>query len=123
MFKGWRALLVIGLAIVIIRPIALLPSLLPHISFYMAVKQLSEVEEGSEHQLNEEKQLYEKYLEENYGDSFILGETEFDSTDNHYYFEAIPESDKCEHSNTAWNKGSCLSENNQLIGFKESIKK
>ncbi|WP_010098584.1 hypothetical protein [Ornithinibacillus scapharcae] len=89
-YRGRQAVLVVGLAILIVRPIALLPSLIPHISFNQAVKQLEEVEEGSEEQLEEEKKIYMQYLEETYGEQFEFGEASYNSNYGHYLVEAYP---------------------------------
>jgi hypothetical protein len=90
--RGWRAVLIVGLAILILVPIALLPSLFPHISYYLAVSKVADVEGGSEEQLQEEKKIYEDYLEKTYGESFTLGEATFNSNYGHYLVDASPKS-------------------------------
>ncbi|GIO25851.1 hypothetical protein [Ornithinibacillus bavariensis] len=88
--KGWRAVLVVGLANLIILPIALLPSLLPHISYYLAVTQMTDAKGGSAEQLQEEKKIYEDYLVETYGEEFSLGDATFNSNYGHYLVDASP---------------------------------
>ncbi|WP_217589259.1 hypothetical protein [Lentibacillus saliphilus] len=91
-YSGRRAMVVVGISMLIILPIAILPTILPNITHFILATG-SHDEGGSVEQLEEEKQLYKSYLEETYNETFNLGEESYSANYGHYLIEASPVSD------------------------------
>ncbi|GGA81467.1 hypothetical protein [Ornithinibacillus halotolerans] len=91
-YKGKKASIIVGAAIIIIFPMVFVSSNFNNFIVFVALQQSAAQEGGSEEQLQEEKKMYEEYLEETYRESFVLGDASYNSNYEHYLVEAYPKS-------------------------------
>lgn len=92
--NGIQAVAGVGIAMLLVLPLAWFPTYLPDYIYSLAAKSEQNIEDNvPEDQMKEEEKEYMEYLEDKYGEKFIFTENRYDSLFDHYVFEVRPEND------------------------------